>query len=1480
MLRARILSRIIALLLPLCGTICLIFLHYSPVLSLASDSVVINEVDAETPGTDTAEFVELFDGGKGHTDLDGLVLVFFNGQDDQSYRTFDLAGYQSSDEGYFILGNESVAGVDLSFADNVLQNGPDAVALYLGQAGDFPNGTAVTTTNLLDALVYDSDDPDDAGLLILLQAGQPQVDEDSRDLAEFHSNQRCPNGDNAQRQTEGYRQDLPTPRAANTCPVAADQAPEVSSTSPPSAATGVGINSNIMITFSEEVLTGSGWYAINCAQSGAHTASVSGSGSSYTLNPTSDFAYAESCTTTITAALITDADSQDPPDQMAGDYSWSFTTEPAPVASAILINEVDADTPDSDTAEFIELYDGGDGSTRLDGLVAVLFNGSGDSSYRAVDLDGYSTDGQGYFVMGSAAVTAADLLLPDGALQNGPDAVAIYQGSGSDFPSGTAVTTSHLLDALVYDTDDEDDTGLLPLLNNGQVQVNESSRDSAATDSNQRCPNGSGGQRNTDAYLQNRPTPGASNKCDFDSAPKVQQTSPAAGQQNVAQNAKLTVTFSEAVTLSGAAFDLACSISGSHETTHAGGPLQYTVSPLTTFAAGESCTASVVAGEISDVDTDDPPDQMAHDYSWSFSVKTIPLATHMVINEVDADTPGADTAEFIELFDGGDGETRLDGLVIVFYNGSDDSSYRAVDLDGYKTDPMGYFLAGSTAVPSIDLILPDGAIQNGADAAALYAASSSDFPQGSPVHTNRLLDALVYDTNDEDDPGLMRLLADSQPQTNEDSRGNKDYDASQRCPNGEGGQRKSAGFLQNPATPGAANNCTADTPPKVQSTSPAKGENDVPLDSDLIVRFNEDVAVDGKWFGISCSQSLEHPAVSKGGPKVFTLDPESNFVTGEQCIVMLFADAITDLDGLPQPMTADYSWQFSTGLPLFGQCGDPATPVHIIQGDGPSSPLDGAEAVIVEGVVTAAFQGNQALNGFFLQEEETEKDGKAETSEGLFIYDEGFGGDVEAGEIVRVQGSVLELDGLTSLAELTALERCSQGAVIDPLPISLPVPELASWEHIEAMLVTLDQELIVSDNGNLGSEGVVDLAANSRLFYPTETAEPGEAARLAGGLNDRSRIKLDDGSSQSFAASLPPYLGPDNTLRIGDSLPGVSGILTNSAAGAGIHPTEPVSFTRLNSRPSLPPAANGALRTAVFDSGGYFNGDGQGNGFPTLHGAATAEEFARQRAKIINALLGLQADIIGLLSLENDGYGTDSALQDLLRGLNGAAPPGTSYDIVASPRPELDSSEMAVGLILRRESVRPRGSCITIEGPPFDSSHALPLIQTVADIRNNESFTLALTQLHGRDQCPPAGDPNSDQNDGQACWNQQRTLALESLAAILQTDPTGSEDGDFLIMGNLSSYTREEPLAVLATAGYTNLTARFIDSGYSSVSFGESGTLIHAFASRGMVRQTATAVQWHINADEPSALDYRMVNPPSLFSPSVSPIHRTRSLIG
>ena len=189
-----------------------------------------------------------------------------------------------------------------------------------------------------------------------------------------------------------------------------------------------------------------------------------------------------------------------------GDYNV-FTS-----VGRIIINELDSDTPSTDAAEFIELF--GPPGVRLDGTVLTLFNGSGDISYDAIDLDGGVTDAMGYYVVGSAAVPNVDnVAFTTNGLQNGADAVGFYLADGTDFPNGTAVTTTDLVDAIVYDTDDPDDAGLLALLLGGEPQVNEADGVDKDLDSNSRCPNGTGAYRTTSNFVAVLASPGVANIC-------------------------------------------------------------------------------------------------------------------------------------------------------------------------------------------------------------------------------------------------------------------------------------------------------------------------------------------------------------------------------------------------------------------------------------------------------------------------------------------------------------------------------------------------------------------------------------------------------------------------------------------------------------------------------------------------------------------------------------------------------------------------------------------------------------------------------------------------------------------------------------------------------------------------------------------------------------------------------------------------------
>ncbi|KOF03884.1 hypothetical protein OB69_02380, partial [Roseivirga seohaensis subsp. aquiponti] len=178
-------------------------------------NIKINEVDADDPGTDETEFVELFNGTGGVFSLDGLVLVYFNGADLQSYGTStDLDGNNIASSDFFVVGNTGVSNLDLDRGvTSFLQNGADAVALYVGNSTDFPNDTPISLDGLVDVLVYGPDNGERSSLVTAFGVVTP-YDESSNGNAETESLSRSPDGTGAfvaQAPTPGVTNDVTAP---------------------------------------------------------------------------------------------------------------------------------------------------------------------------------------------------------------------------------------------------------------------------------------------------------------------------------------------------------------------------------------------------------------------------------------------------------------------------------------------------------------------------------------------------------------------------------------------------------------------------------------------------------------------------------------------------------------------------------------------------------------------------------------------------------------------------------------------------------------------------------------------------------------------------------------------------------------------------------------------------------------------------------------------------------------------------------------------------------------------------------------------------------------------------------------------------------------------------------------------------------------------------------------------------------------------
>jgi len=562
-----------------------------------------------------------------------------------------------------------------------------------------------------------------------------------------------------------------------------------------------------------------------------------------------------------------------------------------------------------------------------------------------------------------------------------------------------------------------------------------------------------------------------------------------------------------------------------------------------------------------------------------------------------------------------------------------------------------------------------------------------------------------------------------------------------------------------------------------------------------------------------------------------------------------------------------------------GICGDPATLIHDIQGAGLASG-DVGNIREVEGVVVGDFQGGTGLNGFFVQEEDAEADGDALTSEGIFVFDPANAVALDVSDVVRVRGAVAEFNGLTELNNVEAVIDCNATDIASASTLTLPVAAVDDFESTEGMAVDFPQTLFASGNFTQARFGEVDLSVGGAQDNPTNVVAPGAAAIALQDLNNRSRIQLDDGSSVQNPLPLPPYLGPGNTLRTGDSVDGVTGVLSYAFGVYEVHPTAAVNFTRVNVRPGVPDVG-GSIQVAAYNVLNYFTTLDNNDSDPLVRnicgplsdqgcrGADSVLEFDQQRAKLVNAISDLDADIVGLMEIEN--YPGDVPVADLVAGLNATAP-GT-YDYIASGAVGSDAIRQAI--IYKPASVTPVGTFAILDSsvdPTFNDTRNRPVVaQTFQENGTDDLITVAVNHLKSKGSaCADIGDP--DIGDGQGNCNQTRDSAALALVNWLAGDPTGAGNSQFLIMGDLNAYAQEDPVVTIETGGYTDLIEMFVGTGfadgaYSFNFFSQSGYLDHGLASGALLARVTGADFWHVNADEPSGLDYNSFNQPLLFNP-------------
>jgi len=901
----------------------------------------------------------------------------------------------------------------------------------------------------------------------------------------------------------------------------------------------------------------------------------------------------------------------------------------------------------------------------------------------------------------------------------------------------------------------------------------------------------------------------------------------------------------------------------------------------------------------------------------------------LVINEIDYDQPGTDTAEFVEIKNVGTASANLSEYTLELVNGNGGGAtlYQSYTLPAVTLAAGNYFVVCGDAatVPNCDLdVSPDSnLIQNGApDAVGLR-------------HNGDLVDAVSYEGNS----GTPYTEGSG---TGLDDNSSVENGGISRFPDGVDTDQNNIDLSFRCSTPGETNvadssNCV---PPNINLVINEVDYDQPSTDTAEFVEIknNGDIATDlagwtlelvnGNGGGAVIYKSIDLSGFTIAAGDYFVVcanaatvancdldvSPDTNLIQNgsPDAVALYFNGALIDAVSYEGDTGVPYTEGSGTGLedssdgsigrcpdgsdtnqnnvdfvfdststpgaensctppPPPEMCGDPFTPIYEVQGSGLASILVGTE-VATEGIVVGDFQVG-GKNGFFIQD--ATGDGNAVTSDGVFIYAPG-GMDVSVGDAVRVRGYVSEYFGLTEISASQIWE-CGTGSVA-PTALSLPVTSLDDYEAYEGMLVTFPQDLVISEYFNFDRYGEIVLTSQ-RHMTPTAEFEPG-SPEVTQAMQDYllDSITLDDGrTTQNPDPAIHPNgleFTLDNLFRGGDLVTNVTGVLDYSYNLWRIQPTQGADYTPANPRPAESEDVGGNLKVVSMNTLNFFSTIDQGTSYwicgpdenMECRGADTPEEFTRQRDKLIAAIVAMDADVIGLLEIENNLY--DEAVTNLVDGLNDSMGAGT-YAAVETGA--IGTDAIKVALIYKPASVSLVGDYAILDSsvdPRFvDTKNRPALAQTFMDNTTGGIFTVAVNHLKSKgSDCNDLGD--YDLSDGAGNCNLTRKAAAEALVDWLATDPTGSGDADFLIIGDLNSYDKEDPIDaikagpddILGTADdYTDLAYAFLgEYAYSYVFDGQIGYLDYGLASANLVGQVTGVADWHVNADEPDLIDYDM----------------------
>lgn len=526
---------------------------------------------------------------------------------------------------------------------------------------------------------------------------------------------------------------------------------------------------------------------------------------------------------------------------------------------------------------------------------------------------------------------------------------------------------------------------------------------------------------------------------------------------------------------------------------------------------------------------------------------------------------------------------------------------------------------------------------------------------------------------------------------------------------------------------------------------------------------------------------------------------------------------------------------------LHASCDAQTTAIAAIQGSRPASSMTGKQ-VTVQGVVTLV-QGGQ---GLYIEEPDSDRDDS--TSNAIFVKTDSLAGNITRGSWISVTGKVTELkmgrNSLTSLTDVGDLTECASGQTLPLTNIELPLTGLER-EALEGMRIQLDDGLTVTDNYQL-SRGKFSVSANGFQYVATEIMPPGSEAAN----HDR------DNRAYTLPVMLTENPESFSVLPNGTAINNVTGVVSHDDRVLRVTLE---SMLKGESQTFSTPgkAVEGELRVVVMNLHNYFNGDGRGGEFPTPRGAKTLAEFNLQRQRLGAAIQILNPHILAVQELENDGFGPVSAAADFLALVEKAT--NSDWGVARPPMDVTSTDQITVALFYRDDLLETVGPTQTLTGPEFKRSRQ-PLAQVFRQHQGSEEILVAVNHLKSKGSCPDSG-MDTNQKDGQACWNSMRVAAAEKMSAWVKSLSESSGISHSLILGDMNAYRQEDPIEVIRAAGFIELMDREggsdddTDRVYSFIYKGQAGTMDYAFASPSLQQRVQRAFIWNINAALPANME-------------------------